>query len=38
VAELEPAAPGRLVAKRAGVVRIEARIDGAMQSAEVTVF
>ena len=38
VAELDPAVPGRLVAKRAGIVRIEARIDGAVQSAEVTVF
>ncbi|ABS27525.1 Ig-like domain-containing protein [Anaeromyxobacter sp. Fw109-5] len=38
VVEFDPAAPGKLVTKRAGTVRIEARIDGVTESAEVTVF
>ena len=37
IAEFDPAVPGRLVAKSAGTVRIEARIDGAAEPAEVTV-
>ncbi len=38
IVEFDPAVPGRLVAKRAGTVRIEARIDGVAEPAEVTVF
>ncbi|WP_243338515.1 Ig-like domain-containing protein [Anaeromyxobacter soli] len=38
IVDFDPAAPGKLSAKRAGTVRIEARLDGKTESAEVTVF
>jgi hypothetical protein len=38
IADFDPAEPGLLVAKTAGIVRVEARLDGVVGTAEVTVF